>query len=147
MTPQFRELDRQTCEAMLSTHSVGRLAFALHNRVDIEPLHYALVDGWLYGRTSPGNKLASLAHNRWVAFEVDDVRGPLEWRSVVVHGGCYLWNDAPPSEHAGWERGIDALRKLIPGTLAPEDPVPFRTVVFRIHQAEVTGRECRPGPR
>jgi uncharacterized protein len=147
MTPQFRELDREACEAMLSTHSVGRLAFASHNRVDIEPLHYALVDGWLYGRTSPGNKLTSIAHNRWVAFEVDEINGLFEWRSVVVHGAWYLWENAPPAEQPAWERGIGALRALVPDTLTPQDPVPFRTVVFRIHLAEVTGRECRPGPR
>jgi nitroimidazol reductase NimA-like FMN-containing flavoprotein (pyridoxamine 5'-phosphate oxidase superfamily) len=47
MTPRFRELDRRECEAILAEHSVGRLAFALHDRVDVLPLHYALVDGWI----------------------------------------------------------------------------------------------------
>lgn len=142
MTPRFRELDRRACEAILAKHSVGRLAFALHDRVDIAPLHYALVDGWIYGRTSLGAKLNSVAHNRWVAFEVDEVDGPFDWRSVVVHGAWYHWDSAPPAEQATWERGIEALRRLVPGTLEASDPVPFRTVVFRVHLAEVTGREC-----
>ena len=143
MTPRFRDLDRVECEAMLARHSVGRLAFASQNRVDIEPLHYALVDGWIYGRTSGGAKVDSIAHNRWVAFEIDEVKGPFDWRSVVVHGAWYWWDNAPPSEHDKWERGVEALRALIPDTLTTQDPAPFRTVVFRIHLAEVRGRECR----
>ena len=141
--PQFRELDRTECQAILARHSVGRLAFALHNRVDVEPLHYAVVDGWLYGRTSAGAKVNSVAHNHWVAFEVDEVNGTFDWRSVVVHGGWYTQDTAPPADHASWQRGIDALRALIPGSLSADDPVPHRTVVFRIHLAELTGRECR----
>lgn len=145
IAPRFRELDRRECEAILAKHSVGRLAFALHDRVDVAPLHYALVDGWIYGRTSIGSKLNSVAHNRWVAFEVDEVDGPFDWRSVVVHGGWYQWDTAPPAEQATWEGGIEALRRLVPGTLEAGDPVPFRTVVFRVHLAEVTGRECVSG--
>ena len=34
---------------------------------------------------------------------------------------------------------------FVRGTLTPNDPIPFRTVVFRIFVDEVTGRECRPG--
>jgi uncharacterized protein len=140
--PHFRALDRAECEAMLARHSVGRMAFAHHNHVDIEPLHYVFVDGWIYGRTSAGAKVNSVAHNRWVAFEVDEVNGPFDWRSVIVHGAWYAWEAAPPAEHASWQRGIDALQKLVPGTLTANDPVPFRTVVFRIHLAEVSGREA-----
>jgi hypothetical protein len=31
--------------------------------------------GYVHGRTSEGSKLDTLARNRWVAFEVDEVRG------------------------------------------------------------------------
>jgi len=142
--PLIRELDRAACEALLARHSVGRVAFTHRNRVDIEPLHYVFMDGWIYGRTSPGPKIDAVAHQHHVAFEVDEVSGPFDWRSVVVHGGWYRMEMAPPAELVSWERGVDALRALVPGTLTKDDPVPFRTVVFRIHAAEVTGRECLP---
>jgi uncharacterized protein len=129
---------------MLARHSVGRVAFVQHNRVDVEPLNYAFVDGWIYGRTSPGRKMDAVAHQHHVAFEIDEVFGPFDWRSVVVHGGWYRMETAPPAELRGWERGVEALRALVPGSLTKDDPVPFRTVVFRIHVAEITGRECRP---
>lgn len=142
--PSIHELDRAACEAILARHSVGRLAFTAHNRVDIEPLHYVYIDGWIYGRTSPGRKIEGVAHQHHVAFEVDEVAGPFDWRSVVVHGGWYRMESAPPAEMPRWERGVEALRALMPGSLTKDDPVPFRTVVFRIHAAEITGRECLP---
>src|SRR5438105_5401 len=81
--PIFGVLDRAGCEALLARQRVGRLAFAFHDRVDIEPIHYAYEDGWLYGRTSHGSKLATVLHNPWVAFEVDEVRSHFDWESVV----------------------------------------------------------------
>ena len=63
----IHELDRDACEAILARHTVGRLAFTLHNRVDIEPLHYVFLDGWIYGRTSPGRKILAVAHQHHVA--------------------------------------------------------------------------------
>jgi uncharacterized protein len=143
-TPVIRSLDRAECEAILTRNHIGRVAYALHDRVDITPLHYVFLDGWLYGRTSHGAKLGVIPHNHWVAFEVDEVAGLLDWSSVVVRGGWYSYDPAPPSEQPAWDRGIAALRELLPGTLTPNDPVPFRTVVFRIHTAEITGRESRP---
>jgi hypothetical protein len=142
--PVIWSLDRGECEAILARNHVGRVAYALSGRVDIAPLHYVFLDRWLYGRTSHGGKLDIIAHNHWVAFEVDEVAGVLDWRSVIVRGGWYSYDSAPHSEHAAWERGISALRELVPGTLTPNDPVPLRTVVFRIEVAEISGRECRP---
>ena len=144
--PVIRSLDRGECEAILARNHVGRVAYGLAGRVDIAPLHYVFLDGWLYGRTSHGAKLDIIKHNHWVAFEVDEVAGLLDWRSVIVHGGWYSYDSAPPSEHATWDRGIALLRELVAGTMTPNDPVPFRTVVFRIDTAEFTGRECRPAP-
>ena len=142
---QIVELDRAACEAMLERNHIARIAFAMHERVDIEPLHYAFVDGWIYGRTSAGRKLDVVAHHRWVALEVDEVAGLFDWRSVVVHGAWYAMASAPPSELARWNRGVEALQALVPGSLTKDDPAPFRSVVFRIEVAEVTGRECRSG--
>lgn len=88
--PVFRELGREESEQLLLRNHVGRIAFAFHDRVDIEPIHYVFHGGWIYGRTSPGTKLTTIAHNRWVAFEVDEVQGLFDWRSVVVKGAFYL---------------------------------------------------------
>jgi nitroimidazol reductase NimA-like FMN-containing flavoprotein (pyridoxamine 5'-phosphate oxidase superfamily) len=145
--PIISILDRAECDAILARNSVGRIAFAFHDRVDIEPIHYVYEDGWVYARTSPGSKLTALEHNPWVALEVDEIRGQFDWDSVVVHGAFYIstpeGNDA--ARHA-WKRSLDAIRRLTPGVGTDADPVAFRTVLFRIQAVEVTGRAAKSPP-
>jgi nitroimidazol reductase NimA-like FMN-containing flavoprotein (pyridoxamine 5'-phosphate oxidase superfamily) len=145
--PRFLTLDRDQCVVILARNHVGRIAYAWKNQVDIEPLHYVYHDGWLYGRTSHGAKLDVTGSTWWpVAFEVDEVEGLFQWRSVVVHGGFYSVADDGMEAHAEeWRRGVELLRTLVPETLAEGDPVAFRTVVFRMAVQEVTGREAVPG--
>jgi uncharacterized protein len=143
--PVFRELGREEAEELLARNHVGRIAFTFHDRVDIEPIHYVFDEGWIYGRTSQGTKLSTVAHHRWVAFEVDEVRDLFDWRSVVVKGALYLMEaDAPIDQDPTLARGVELLRSLIPETLTAGDPAPFRRSVFRIHLDQVTGREASP---
>lgn len=141
--PVLRMLDRPGIERILSRNSVGRIAFAFHDRVDVEPINYVYADGWIYGRTSTGAKLGTIAHNRFVAFEVDETRGLFDWSSVVVKGAFYeLSPDASPQEREVWEKGVELLRQLLPETLTTDDPVPFRQTLFRISARTATGREA-----
>lgn len=142
--PQFRSLSRDECEQLLARNHVGRIGFAFHDRVDIAPMHYVFANGWVYGRTSQGAKLASIAHHRWVAFEVDECQGFFDWRSVVVKGTFYLIDaDTADRREPAYTQAVELLRTLIPQTFTAADPVPFRQSVFRIHLDEVTGREAR----
>src|SRR5215212_6700726 len=147
--PSFHALEPAVCRQILERNHVGRVAFSFRDRVDIEPIHYVFVDGWIYGRSSPGAKLTTLQHNRWVAFEVDEVEGLFEWRSVVVHGAVYFLEPSstsaaerkPDDEAAAtYDAAVEHLRRLIPAALRHEDPTPERSVVFRIHANEINGR-------
>lgn len=144
--PMFSTLDRNECLTLLTRHDLGRIAYAFHDRVDIEPINYFYHDGWLYGRTSQGAKLETTAHNRWVAFEVDEVRGPFDWVSVVVHGTFARLDldAATKDERLAAALAAGLLQNVVPNTLAVGDPVPQRTVLFRIHLDEVTGRRAVP---
>lgn len=138
---EIRELEREEIDRVLSRNSVGRVGFSWRDRVSIQPLGYVYKDGWIWGRTSPGQKLVTIKHNYWVAFEVDEVDGPYEWRSVLVHGGFYqLTPEGQPHETEIYQRGLELLRDAAPETLRPDDPAPFRTVLFRIAAQELTGR-------
>lgn len=144
--PVFRELDHAECEAILARNHVGRLAYGRGNRVDIEPLHYVYADGWIVGRTSAGSKIDTTGFSWWpVAFEVDEVDNLFRWRSVVVHGGFYpIPYHGVRREVEEWNSGVELLRRLIPETFTEDDPLPFRTILFRIAVQEVTGREALP---
>lgn len=142
--PTFRELDPTECMAILDRHHVGRMAFGRKDMVDIEPIHYVHHDGWLYGRTGPGTKMEVLTHNRWVAFEVDEIDALFDWRSVVVKGGFYMLRaDGSAAEREIYDRGVEVLRRLVPETMTPDDPFPDRAIIFRIHIDEMFGREAR----
>ena len=142
-TPIVRALRADESRSLLERNRVGRIAFSLHDRVDVEPIHYVFDDPWIFGRTSPGAKLLSLAHNQWCAFETDEVHGLFDWSSVVVKGQ-FTPGD---STFARWDhdRALAALRRLVPSTFSDDDPTPHRDIIFGIHASEVSGRNSSSG--
>ena len=120
----FREMSRDEIEAMLLRNRVGRLAFSLHDRVDVQPIHYIYERGWLYGRTSEGDKITALKHNQWVAFELDEVTDLFDWRSIVIHGSFWIMHPrgSPRAEELWTKAGAAADRWG--GQL--KDPAAFR---------------------
>ena len=139
----FRDLNRDEIEQIIARNNVGRVAFAFHDRVDIQPIHYVYERGWLYGRTSEGEKIATLQHNQWVAFEIDEIKDTFDWRSVVIHGS--FWRLHPlgsPRAEELWQKAAELVSKVVPGTLTDRDPVGFRQILFRIAISDVRGREA-----
>jgi len=139
----FRELSREQIERVLERNNVGRLAFSLHDRVDIQPIHYVYERGWVYGRTSDGEKIATLSHNQWVAFEVDEIADIFQWRSVVIHGSFWILHPrGSPRAEELWTKAAELVSKIVPGALTEHDPVAFRQTLFRIAIGDVRGREA-----
>jgi nitroimidazol reductase NimA-like FMN-containing flavoprotein (pyridoxamine 5'-phosphate oxidase superfamily) len=142
--PSFFVLTGPDCAKILKRNHVGRLAFRNGRVVDIEPLGYVWSAPWLFMRSAYGAKLEALAHDPFVAFEVDEIDGMFDWRSVVVHGTIYMLPaDGAPVERGQLERAMKALRRAMPGTLTPNDPVPERQVVYGLHADRVDGRMAR----
>lgn len=119
-------LDRDECLRLLSTRSVGRLAYIARAGVpDIVPVNYALAEGQLLIRTGSGPKLRAAERTDTVAFEVDDVDEDLHggW-SVVVRGRLSVVRPG--------ELGVSA------------SPTPWATGprrhLMRLEPARVTGR-------
>ena len=143
IAPVFRALAPEECTALLARNLVGRLAFCFQDRVDIEPIHYVYEENRIFARTSEGAKIATLRHSPWVAFEVDEMEGIFDWRSVVVHGTIYvLPADGSRTEVDARQHATTLLRQLVPATGTPADPVAFRDVVFEVVIDSVTGREA-----
>lgn len=139
--PEFVTLSAEESRAFLATQNVGRIAYSFRDHVDIEPIHYVAEGDWLYGRTSPGAKLATLAHHPWCAVEVDEIHGTYDWTSVVVKGAFYILS--PQSALNIHEHAIALLRTLVPNALMEDDDAAHRTVLFRIHIREISGRAAR----
>jgi nitroimidazol reductase NimA-like FMN-containing flavoprotein (pyridoxamine 5'-phosphate oxidase superfamily) len=64
-------LDRSTCDELLATQRIGRVALCFDHPV-VLPVVFGLLDGDVVFRTAPGEKLIAAALHRTVAFEVDD---------------------------------------------------------------------------
>lgn len=140
--PHVTTLDERSARAFLARNHVGRIAYSLHDRLDIEPIHYVYDEQWLIGRTQVGSKLSTLAHNPWCAFEVDEVHGPFQWDSVVVHGSFSILDPETASvDH--YTRALGKLRDFIPGALTAADPTPDRLILFGIHIDTISGRSAR----
>lgn len=80
-------LEPHQCWALLRCAAVGRLAVSVGGRPDIFPVNYAVDRGTVVLRTAEGTKLAAVAANPMVAFEVDgwEPDADTAW-SVVVKG-------------------------------------------------------------
>lgn len=145
--PTFRNLSREEIDDVLRNNAVGRLAYAVASDVEIIPVHYVYATDWIYGRTAPGGRVQRTGERWWpVAFEVDEIKGLFDWRSVVVKGGLYtLPPDGAEWQREAWADGVDLLRKLIPESLREDDPVPERSTIFRIAVQEVTGKQASTG--
>lgn len=89
MTDNRTKLTDDECWALLESQPVGRLATAVGGEADIFPVNFAVSERALLINTTPGSKLAEVAVNRRVAFEVDEV-GPGGAQSVVVKGAAEI---------------------------------------------------------
>ena len=144
--PRLAVLDRlEAFEQILARNNVGRIAFALQDRVSVVPVHYVYESGWIYGRTAAGGKLREILRNRRVAFEVDEHSELFEWRSVVVRGPLYLIEQGTlPEDRRVYAKAVSLVRRLVPSALTVSDPTPFRDQLFRIRAVEISGRSSEP---
>ncbi|MGB9373254.1 MAG: pyridoxamine 5'-phosphate oxidase family protein [Jiangellales bacterium] len=80
-------LDDDASWALLESQVVGRMAVAVAGEVDIFPLNYLVHERTIVFKTAPGSKLAALAANARVTFEIDGYSPESgdAW-SVVVKG-------------------------------------------------------------
>lgn len=141
---EFSDLTTEECKALLARSRIGRIAYILANRADIEPIAHVFDHGWLFGRTSPGTKLKALAHRPWVAFEVDEVEGQFDWESVVVHGSFHiLESEGSEYDVSLYARAVKLIKAIDPLMGTTGDPASFRTTLFGIHIDEMVGRRAR----
>lgn len=144
--PRFKDLSAAESRRVLARNHVGRMAFKHERSVDIEPLGYVSTKDWIFLRSAAGSKLEALARNPYVAFEVDEVDGPFDWRSVVVHGTVYMLpKDGSPTEQREYRRAVRLFRSAMPATFTDDDPAPEREHVYGLNVQEITGREAQTG--
>jgi nitroimidazol reductase NimA-like FMN-containing flavoprotein (pyridoxamine 5'-phosphate oxidase superfamily) len=122
-------LDENACWRALAATTVGRVAVAIGDDVEVFPVNYTTDDRSILFRTAPGSKLLALTAHPSVAFEIDGFDTATAF-SVVVKGRA---------ERLEKQSEIDAA-DLLP--LVPWIPtLKFRWV--RIVPTQVSGRVFR----
>jgi uncharacterized protein len=123
---ELLELDAGEAWTKLQGRSIGRLAVSSGGQPGIFPVNYLASEHSILIRTAVGTKLAIIAANELVAFEVDEV-SPSEAWSVVVKGIAHQLGD---------EAAIEEARKSPLWTWAPMSTDVFVSIL----PTEVTGR-------
>lgn len=145
MKPTITELSNDECVEFLQRQRVGRMAFTFKDRVNIEPIHFVYRDGAIYGRTQMGEKIEVLSHHPWIAFEVDESASMVAWESVIVQGRIAFPDpDGGGSDQALFDKGLAALREVLPTIFTVDDPAPERDMLFCIHILSMSGRRSVP---
>ena len=73
-------------EVMLRRHRVGRLACTGNDRPYVVPITFAYNAGCIYACSGLGRKIDMMREQPLVCFQVDEIDGPSDWRSVVAEG-------------------------------------------------------------
>ncbi|HEX6422382.1 MAG TPA: pyridoxamine 5'-phosphate oxidase family protein [Acidimicrobiales bacterium] len=132
-------LTEEESAKLLASERVGRVGITIGALPAIFPVNYAVIDGAIVFRTSPGSKMSAAAAGAVVAFEVDNyhLSDRTGW-SVLVVGRSEVVHD------------LDTTFKVLAAALQPLADGK-RTTIVRIEPAFISGRrivrEADPGAR
>jgi nitroimidazol reductase NimA-like FMN-containing flavoprotein (pyridoxamine 5'-phosphate oxidase superfamily) len=128
-------LSQEEMMQMLQRHRVGRLACTANDRPYVVPINYVYQADAIYAYSMPGRKISIMREQPLVSFEIDEIDGPSNWRSVVAEGVYEELTDSSSAAQAkhllvnGFAtlvgRGLDASPSII---------------LFRLRITELTGR-------
>jgi len=125
----FSAISPTRCRELLSTQSVGRVAWQGSDGLQILPVTYVYYDGSIVFRTAPNSPLSELSGSTDVVFEIDEIdqRNHRGW-SVVASGGAEAVDEPQEVTRLLTEAGV------VPW--APGD----RNMLIQITPQKVTGR-------
>jgi len=143
-------MTREECYNALTRARLGRLACAQGNQPYIVPIFFVYHDPYLYGFTTPGQKVEWMRANPLVCVELDEVEDLDQWTSIIILGRYEELPNTPESEderllahallqqHAvWWEPGCASCAYHTPKQEVT--PVYYRILIDR-----VTGRRATP---
>lgn len=131
---QLEVLSEQQCLNLLASNNLGRIAFAVGDRIEIFPVNYATDGAIVVFRTAPGTKLDKVAESR-VAFEVD------EWNEEHLVGWSVVVKGVAQEVTAGTNPFEATLRTRSVWPLAPGAYEHW----IAIYPSEISGRRFRRG--
>ncbi|QJB30463.1 pyridoxamine 5'-phosphate oxidase family protein [Chitinophaga oryzae] len=145
------KLNDEEIDQVLANNVTGRIGCQENGKVYIVPVSYAFNDTYVVAHSQVGMKIEIMRKHPQVCFQVDEITGLTNWRSVICWGDYeeivnsreryYAMkflvgrlSHLKVSETAGVERMHEEMAKqhILPNTAGP--------VVYRIRIHEKTGR-------
>ena len=101
---QLEVLEESECRSLLTTATIGRLAFTEGALPAVQPVHFVVVDRRIIIPTRVGSKVAAASRGAVVAFEVDefDADARTGWDVTVIGPSRVV-------EHPDEVRALDGL--------------------------------------
>src|SRR5664279_4963914 len=84
--PLIKEMDRESCTALLSRVRLGRLACAHEGQPYITPMFWVPEGDCLYSFSTPGQKIRWMRQNPRVCIEFEEISSARDWATVIVLG-------------------------------------------------------------
>jgi hypothetical protein len=122
-------------QTMLRNQRVGRLGCSTNDRPYVVPINFVFDGECVYGYSVPGRKISIMREQPLVSFEIDEICGPANWRSVIAEGVYEELCDEEGREVA--KRYLaNGFGDLVARSLDASSSI----VLFRIRLTEVSGR-------
>ena len=144
------ELSLQECRDILAASRVGQLACVKDGMPYVVPTSFVFEDGHIYSFSLVGHKVWAMRGHPQVCLEVDEIKSPRQWWSVLAFGSY-----EELSETGHWRNERDhawsLLQKARPNWWSPGGEKPARSeagqepsphLFFRINVEQITGRRA-----
>lgn len=122
---------------LLKSHTLGRLGCCLENEPFVVPINYYFDGEAIYVHSLPGKKIGIMRENPRICLQVDEIRDPYNWRSVLVYGS---YDEITEQETR--EQILSLLFHHLPHLTPVESKIRSsiaETVIFRILIDQITG--------
>ena len=136
------EMGQREIQSFLQQVGYGHLGCIHEGKPYVMPMHYYFDDPAIYLFTTEGMKTHDIDANPEVCLQIEEIRDPMHWRSVIVNGRADRLTEQQDIDHA-----MQFIKERNP-TLSPAinrtwiDSWGRAEVVtiYRVHEGEMSGR-------
>ncbi|MBD2496599.1 pyridoxamine 5'-phosphate oxidase family protein [Nostoc sp. FACHB-280] len=136
------EMNSKEIHELLHQVGYGHLGCVHEGKPYVIPMYYYLEEEDIYLFTTVGMKTHDIDANPEICLQVEEINGPLHWRSIIVNGRASRLTEQPD---------IDRVMNLIKERNTTLSPAINRTwidaegrseaiAIYRIHKSEISGR-------
>jgi nitroimidazol reductase NimA-like FMN-containing flavoprotein (pyridoxamine 5'-phosphate oxidase superfamily) len=146
----IHEMTLEECRDVLAQGHVARLVCQMDDQPYAVPVYLSYDGTYLLGFATMGLKIDCMRSNPLVCVEIDEIKSPNHWMSVVIFGTYEELPDMPEYQ-ATRSHAYELLRKRAmwwePACVAVEHrdlAKSFSPIFYRIHLDQMTGHRASP---